>query len=77
MIRYKARLVAEEFTQKYGIDYLESYALVVKLRSLRIILAIAAFYILEIHQGDIKTAYLLGHLEEELNMEIPEGVEVL
>jgi len=73
-IRYKARLVAKGFTQQYGIDYLETYAPVVKLGSLRILLAIAAFNNYEIHQGDIKTAYLLGKLEEEIYMEIPEGV---
>jgi len=71
--RYKARLVAKGFTQQYGIDYLETYAPVVKLALLRILLAIAAFYNFEIHQGDIKTAYLLGQLEEEIYMEIPEG----
>jgi len=49
---------------------------VVKLGSLRILLAIAAFNDFEIHQGDITTAYLLGHLEEELYLEIPEGVDV-
>ena len=64
------------FTQRYGVDYLETYAPVVKLGSLRILLAIEAFYDFEIHQGDITTAYLLGHLEEELYLEIPEGVDV-
>ena len=76
IIRYKARLVAKGFTQQYGIDYLETYAPVVKLGSLRILLAIAAFYNYEIHQGDIKTAYLLTELTEEIYMEIPEGVSV-
>ena len=75
-IRYKARLVAKGFTQQYGIDYLETYAPVVKLGSLRMLLAIAAFNNYEIHQGDIKTAYLLGHLEEEIFMEVPEGVVI-
>ena len=46
----------------------------VKLTSLRILLAIPAFYNYEVHQGDIKTAYLLGQLTEEIYMEIPEGV---
>jgi len=74
--RYKARLVAKGFTQQYGIDYLETYAPVVKLALLRIWLAIAAFYNFEIHQGDIKTAYLLGQLEEEIYIEILEGVSL-
>jgi len=75
-VRYKARLVAKGFTQQYGIDYLETYAPVVKLGSLRILLAIAAFKDYEIHQGDIKTAYLQGKLTEEIYMEIPEGIQV-
>jgi len=76
VIRYKARLVAKGFTQRYGIDYLETFALVVKLTSLRIILALAAARNYEIDQTDIKTAYLLGKLEEEIYMEIPEGLVV-
>ena len=47
----------------------------VKLTSLRIILVLAAFYNFEIHQGDIKTAYLLGKLNDEIYMDIPEGVQ--
>jgi len=76
VIRYKARLVAKGFTQRYGIDYLETFAPVVKLTSLRIILALAAARNYEIDQTDIKTAYLLGKLEEEIYMEIPEGLTV-
>ena len=57
-VRYKARLVAKGFTQQYGIDYLETYAPVVQLGSLQILLAIAAYNNYEIHQGDIKTACL-------------------
>jgi len=76
VIRYKAHLVAKGFTQRYGIDYLETIAPVVKLTSLRIILALAAARNYEIDQTDIKTAYLLGKLEEEIYMEIPQGLAV-
>jgi len=58
VIRYKARLVAKGFTQWYGVDYLETYSPVVKLTSLRIMLAIAAARNYEIDQTDIKTAYV-------------------
>jgi len=75
IVRYKARLVAKGFTQQYWIDYLETYAPVVKLTSLRIILVLVAFYNCEIHHGDIKTAYLLGKLNNEIYMDIPEGVQ--
>jgi transposase InsO family protein len=76
IIRYKARVVAKGFTQRYGIDYLETYAPVVKLSSLRILLALAAARNYEIDQTDIKTAYLLGTLDEEIYMEIPQAVVV-
>src|SRR5271154_6302317 len=76
IIRLKARLVARGFSQIYGIDYLDTYAPVVKLASIRILLAIAAIYGLEIHQMDVVTAFLAGELEEEIYMEQPEGFEV-
>jgi len=76
IVRMKARLVARGFSQIYGIDYLDTYAPVVKLASIRILLAIAAIYGLEIHQMDVVTAFLAGELEEEIYMEQPEGFKV-
>jgi transposase InsO family protein len=67
IIRLKARLVARGFSQIYGVDYLDTYAPVVKLASIRILLAIAAIYGLEIHQMDVVTAFLAGELDEEGN----------
>ena len=65
-MRLQARLVARGFSQIYGVDYLDTYAPVVKLASIRILLAIAAIYRLEIHQMDVVTAFLAGDLEEEI-----------
>src|SRR5438046_746606 len=76
IVRLKVRLVARGFSQMYGVDYLDTYAPVVKLASIRILLAIAAIYGLEIHQMDVMTAFLAGDLEEEIFMEQPEGFEV-
>ena len=67
---YKARLVAKGFRQVQGVDYDESFSLVSMLKSVRIMLAIAAFY--EIWQMDNKTAILNGFLKKELYMMQPE-----
>ena len=70
---YKARLVAKGFRQVQGIDYDEIFSPVAMLKSIRIMLAIAAFYDYEIWKMDVKTAFLNGFLEEELYMMQPEG----
>ncbi len=62
--RYKARLVARGFTQTFGVDYNETFAPVAKFVSIRCILALATIEDMEIHQMDVKTAFLNGELEE-------------
>jgi hypothetical protein len=73
--KYKARLVAQGFSQKYGIDYNETYAPVSKLTTIRTILAIAASEDLELWQYDVKTAFLNGSLEEDIYLQQPKGYE--
>ena len=70
---YKARLVAKGFSQVQGIDYDETFSPVAMLKSVRIMLAIAAYFDYEIWQMDVKTAFLNGFLKEELYMIQPEG----
>src|SRR6266536_2268885 len=70
---YKARLVVKGFRQVQGVDYDETFSPVAMLKSVRIMLAIAAFYDYEIWQMDIKTTFLNGFLEEELHMMQPKG----
>lgn len=71
----KARLVVQEFQQIQGVDYRETYAPVVKFTSIRCLLALVAQTDLELHQMDVRTEFLNGELDEDLPMEIPEGVE--
>ena len=73
--RYKARLVAKGFTQREGIDYTETFAPVVRYESVRTVIAISALEDLEMCQFDIKTAFLYGHLKEDIFMDQPEGYE--
>ena len=70
---YKARLVAKGFKQIHGIDYEETFSPVAMVKSIRILLAIAAYYDYEIWQMDVKTAFLNGSLEEDVYMTQPEG----
>ena len=61
------------FDKVQGVDYDETFSPVAMLKSVRIMLAIAAFHDYEIWQKDVKTAFLNGFLEEELYMMQPEG----
>ena len=70
---FKASLVAKGYTQKEGIDYEETLSPVAMLKSIRILLSIAAHLDYEIWQMDMKTAFLNGRLEESICMIQPEG----
>ena len=70
---HKARLVAKGFRQVQGVDYDETFSPVAMLKSVRILLAIAAYFDYEIWQMDVKTAFLNGNLTEDVYMIQPEG----
>ena len=75
VIRYKAHLVTQGFSQVPGIDYFDTYAPVAKLASIHTVLALAARQNLELHQVDIKGAYPNGELTdgECIYMQQPPG----
>ena len=68
VVRFKARLVAQGFSQVPGVDYFDTFAPVAKLASIRTVLAMAAKLDFELHQIDIKSAYLNGELTENENI---------
>jgi len=74
--RYKARLCARGFRQREGLDYSETFSPVIRYDSLRVFLAVVTQNDLEMLQFDVKTAFLHGDLNEEIFMEIPEGLDV-
>ena len=74
LLSIKLELSQKVFDKVQGVDYEEIFSLVAMLKSVRIMLAIAAFYDYEIWQMDVKTAFLNGFLEEELYMMQPEQV---
>ncbi|GBN44502.1 Retrovirus-related Pol polyprotein from transposon RE1 [Araneus ventricosus] len=64
--KFKARLVAKGYLQVPGVDFQDTFSPVIKLKSIRLLLAIVAEKDFEIHQLDITAAYLNGVLEEDL-----------
>ena len=71
--RFKARLVAQGFTQTQGIDYEEVFSPVARFQTIRSLLALGNTLDLEIHQMDVCTAFLNGELDCEVYMEQPQG----
>nr|KAJ0216507.1 hypothetical protein LSAT_V11C300102620 [Lactuca sativa] len=71
--KYKARLVIQGFRQKEGIAFFDTYTLVARVSTIRLLLALAAIHYLVIHQMDVKMAFFNGDLDEEIYMKQPEG----
>ena len=73
--KYKERFVARGFSQKKGIDYEETFALVARYTSIRSVLVVTIVMKLKIHQKDVKTTFLNGVVKEEVYMKQPLGFE--
>jgi len=73
MERYIARLVAKGFTQREDIDFTETFFLVSSKDSFRTIMALVAYFDLELHQMDVKTTFLNGDIDETIYIVQPEN----
>ncbi|KAK2376223.1 putative mitochondrial protein [Trifolium repens] len=73
IVRYKARLVAQGFSQRPGVDYDETYSPVVDATTFRYLISFIAHEGLNMHMMDVVTAYLYGSLDSDIYMKLPEG----
>jgi hypothetical protein len=74
--KYKARFVAHGFSHKEGIDYEETFAHVARYTSIKTIIALVAKMKWNLHQMDVKIAFLNGVIEEEVYIDQPQGFEL-
>ena len=75
VVRNKARLVAQGYNQKEGIDFDETFALVARLEAIRLLLAFGCHMNFKLFQMDVKSAFLNGFIQEEVYVEQPPGFE--
>ena len=71
--RFKARLVAQGFSQKEGIDFTETFAPTMHTKTARVLLALAARHNIEVRKYDVSTAFLHANLDEDVFVQQPPG----
>ena len=75
VVRNKARLVAQGYTQVEGLGFGETYATVARLEAIRILLAFACAHNIKLYQMDVKSAFLNCYINEEVYVEQPPSFE--
>ena len=75
VVRNKLRLVAKGVFQVEGLDFGETFALVVRLEAIRILLAYASHHEMKLYQMDVKSAFLNGFINELVYVDQPPGFE--
>nr|GFB45121.1 hypothetical protein [Tanacetum cinerariifolium] len=75
VIRNKARLLAQGYTQEEGIDYKEVFAPVARIEAIRLFLSYASFMGFTVYQMDVKSAFLYGTIDEEVYVMQPHGFQ--
>jgi hypothetical protein len=73
VIKYKARLVAQGYTQIHGVDYDDTYAPVARIVTWRIFFSLSVLFGISLHQIDAITAYLNSPMDKEIYLRIPDG----
>ena len=73
VVKHKARLMAKDYVQKQGVDFEEVFALVVRLKYIRLLLEIGAHHSWEVHHMFVKSAFLNGELKEIVYVRQPLG----
>ena len=76
IVRYKARLVAQGFSQRPGIDYEEIYFPIVDAITLHYLVSLSVYHKLHMHLMDVVTTYLYGSLDRDIYMKVPEGLKI-
>ena len=75
VVRNKARLVAQGYSQQEGIDFDETFALVTRLEAIRMLLAFIAYKGFILYQMDVKSSFLNGFISKEVHVKQPPGFE--
>ena len=76
VVRNKARLVAQGYTQVEGLDFGETYVSVARLEAIRILLAYACAHDINLYEMDVKSAFLNGYINDIVYVEQPPSLKM-